>query len=1207
MVLLLRAVWLLTFTLLVGLYTLALPLRIAVLTTVLPFGGSWSSLTLGEAQVLTSWGIPLPAYFWTVLLAELLLAATTLTLSALIVWRQPSNTGALITALLCISLGCSESNYTQSLGTLGPRWSSIHLGLQAIAIYLGLVIFYIFPDGRFVPRPTRWLALVYGVLIVIWLFVPAMPFSPLPGGNLNATPLGSLFFTLSWQASGVIAMVIRYRNHSTPTQRRQMQWAVFGLLIGLAVVISYYLGRWIVRFAIAPSLAPQFVYELLSNLLYELTLIGIAGCFTMAMLRYRLWGIETVIRRTLLYGALSTTLVAVGGITVLVSQALLRNLTSIDNELTAVMTTMVCMLLVGPLYPRFQGLIDRRFDRVTIDFRPTVIAFTRALNQRRTTPELLDALLRTSTDLLKISYGVIYLRAQDDQFHLSHAQAPPADTPTTLDRQTADQLKPDTEWHRPTDQRWPLILPLTALRDGDRTVIGTLALGPRRSEEPYTRVTIELLLALAERTGTAIAVAQLVAYQLAPAGRAEALAQTLARAPETEIATLQRLAGEALASAEAAAILAALPAALQRHDAPTLADLATGYRLIVEGHHDPTLLIAGLRMLAEAPAVPAPSAQLYQLCHIALDATSVTDLGALAAPVQALVLDSAPAAPLAAALTSFAAILDTLAALPRQVTTAGQVTCLQQARAQLELLEGRLPDALTLVARQIARSIASHWLARIDQHLQDIQGRAQLALRLITGSVVAAPEITLALELTNHGYGPARAVALRLLPEDGIIVQDPEQQIAELPAGETRLITFVLRPDGGAALRPILRLTYADAAGDRAPQTQTLAVAVLTSPPWRAPLANPYIAGMPLRSGSQVFVGRTGDIAAITRAISRPLPTALVLTGQRRMGKTSLLQQLGDRMGDSVVAVYLDGQRLAIDPGLPQLLAGMAARIAAALALPAPDPARFAVEPASAFADEFLPTILAAAGERRLLLLLDEIEALEERSAQGRLDPAFFGYLRHLMQHESRLTLVIAGAHRLDELRPAAWAGIFNAALHHRLSGLGSDEARALISAPLSDALRYDELAIDQLLRLSGGQPYFLQLLCQTLVDAANTRQQSVITLEHVLAVREHVLELGEAPLADLWSDSSADEQAVLAALTRTLPLTTAKGTGHLIAAMQARGLTLAKPLIEAALQRLAWRDLLQGERDEAEEGGLRYRWRLGLLSYWVAQTQRMP
>jgi hypothetical protein len=122
------------------------------------------------------------------------------------------------------------------------------------------------------------------------------------------------------------------------------------------------------------------------------------------------------------------------------------------------------------------------------------------------------------------------------------------------------------------------------------------------------------------------------------------------------------------------------------------------------------------------------------------------------------------------------------------------------------------------------------------------------------------------------------------------------------------------------------------------------------------------------------------------------------------------------------------------------------------------------------------------------------------------------------------------------------------------------------------------------------------------LIDAANARQQAVVLLEHVLLVREQILDLGEAPLADLWADSSPIEQRTLVALARLLPLSATVDVPQLTALSARHRVALDEATLDAALQRLAWRDILRA--DDGTGGARRYRWQLGLFGYWVARTQ---
>jgi hypothetical protein len=1214
---LLRSFWLAVVCLVAYTYTVGMPARIDTLVTIVPTGGNWSSLNEQEAVLLIAWGVPLPVYFWSILLGQLLLAAVSLVLSTLIVLRQPNSPGALICTIMIVSLGCSENDFIAALTDADQGWRSINLGMQTLATYLGLLIFYTFPDGRFVPRWTRWLALGYGVCMLAWLAIDTVPFNPLPYGNFNETPVRSTLVFLGWYATGVAAMVMRYRFHSTPTERRQTKWAAFGLLLGLTAAIGFYMGRWAIRDRLlSDAFAARFVYEAASQMAYWCILIAVAACFTIAILRHQLWDIDFVIRRTLLYTALSLSLAAVAAGGILIGQTLLRGLSRFDSELTAVLTTLLCVLLFEPLRRRLQASIDRRYDRTYVDFRPTLIAFSRELNQLHTPTELLDALLQRSIDLLKIAYGAIYLHDDRGRLHLRYGLRAPADTPELLDELLNVTLTPDREVHRPTDRRWPLLLPLSALRDGERVVIGALALGPRRSEESYSRQAIELLLALADRTGTAVSVADLVAYQLSPSGRAEALAQSMARNPACALVELHQLATATFSSANEAAVLDALPQALRTRAEPLLADLADGYRLIAGSRTDPALLLAGLRLIAhsvvpaakEARATATPAAprySLYELCYAALAAGSLPELFPLRTPVQVYIGDptDGPTPPLRDAVAIFMRPLQTLEALARVETAAGQLLCLTQAQEQLAVSETQLPATLDAVERHVARHVARHWMDCVEAGIRQIQGEARLEPRLLSGSLVLAPEAQLGIELRNRGQGPAHAIGLQLAPGPGYEVQTPEQRLDRLDPGDSAVVTFALQLDGAAELRPELKVVFSDAATQRTPQILRLQVPVLTAPVWRGPVDNPYIAGRPLGPGSRLFIGRDEELEAVRRILVRPQPNAVVLTGQRRMGKTSLLKQLAPLLQASHVTAFLDGQRLGSQAGLPECFAVLAARIAQALQHEPLPLAAFAEHPTAVFAEQFLPTVLEAAHPRRLLLLIDEVEALAEA---GRDADTFFGYLRHLMQHELRVALVLAGAHRLETLRPVDWPGIFNAALHRRLAGLRAQDARTLIGEPLGAAVAYDALAVDQMVRLSGGHPYFLQLLCQAVIDGVNERREAVVLLDHVLAARESVLELGEAPLADLWQDSTTDERLVLTAAAQHAPRHIALDAELIDTALVANGYQVARPHIEAALQRLAWRDLLVADVPHASEAPPRYRWRLSLLRDWILHTQTL-
>jgi hypothetical protein len=109
---------------------------------------------------------------------------------------------------------------------------------------------------------------------------------------------------------------------------------------------------------------------------------------------------------------------------------------------------------------------------------------------------------------------------------------------------------------------------------------------------------------------------------------------------------------------------------------------------------------------------------------------------------------------------------------------------------------------------------------------------------------------------------------------------------------------------------------------------------------------------------------------------------------------------------------------------------------------------------------------------------------------------------------------------------------LLNIALYKQVGLLDENAARRLITEPVSDyGLVYDDLALDKMLKATAGHPYFLQLLCHTLVNTRNRERINYATVGDVNRAPEEMLGLGEAHLAFLWERATPWERAILAAL----------------------------------------------------------------------------
>ena len=239
----------------------------------------------------------------------------------------------------------------------------------------------------------------------------------------------------------------------------------------------------------------------------------------------------------------------------------------------------------------------------------------------------------------------------------------------------------------------------------------------------------------------------------------------------------------------------------------------------------------------------------------------------------------------------------------------------------------------------------------------------------------------------------------------------------------------------------------------------------------------------------------------------------ILLYGQRRMGKTSMLNNLGRLLPGSVVPLFVDLQGPVSQASDPQ---GFFYNVARSMAesgrrkreQPLPPLAREALEkdPFTAF-DEWLDSMESALGDSTTLLCLDEFEALEEAFVRGRLDEAgILGTLRHIIQHRPRIKILLAGSHTLEEMD--RWAGYLINVQVVRIGRLKDAEALQLIERPVRDfTLGYESDACRRVLQITSGHPFLTQLLCSELVAIKNEQDPGVRRLARRADVEEAVPE----------------------------------------------------------------------------------------------------
>ena len=258
-------------------------------------------------------------------------------------------------------------------------------------------------------------------------------------------------------------------------------------------------------------------------------------------------------------------------------------------------------------------------------------------------------------------------------------------------------------------------------------------------------------------------------------------------------------------------------------------------------------------------------------------------------------------------------------------------------------------------------------------------------------------------------------------------------------------------------------------------------------------IGSPYVVGVPLRAEQSVFIGRSEISARIeTLLLHEPAPS-LLLYGQRRMGKTSLLNNLGRLLPSSIVPLFVDLQG---PPGhaeghasllyhLADAMASSARRQRPDLSVPMPARDNFSHDSFTRFF-EWLDEFEASLEGRTALLMLDEFEALDRAFDQGRFDAdPVLGMLRHLIQHKPSFKVMLSGSHTLEYFK--RWSTYLINVQVVKVGYLTEAEARHLIERPVPEfQLQYHPRASRRVLDLTRCHPFLLQLLCAEVVALKN-------------------------------------------------------------------------------------------------------------------------
>jgi hypothetical protein len=392
-----RVAWVVIALLAIGLFVAALPTFFAYLhgiNATSPFG---PQLTPSDVRELQRLGLSLDFYAWLNIAVNVLFLLVYVLIGVVLFWRKSEDRLALLASLTLVLFPISLS--TQILAVLPPTWTVLVECAEFLSgVCLGL-FFYLFPSGRFVPRWTLWLMVVW---VSYWVSSDFFPNTPFQNSVL------SFLLYLALIASLFIVQIYRYRRVSTPVQRQQTKWVVFGTTLAIG---SFLIGT-LLLFVLLPRFFPMgpLAYTL-GQIPFTLLLLVFPVSIGFAILRNRLWEIDRLISRTLVYGTVTITLGLIYAGLVIGLQALLRGIIRQNNDVAIVISTLAIAALFQPLRHRIQAIIDRRFYRRKYDAARTLAAYSATLRNQVDLEQLKEQLVAVVKETMQPAHVSLWLRS----------------------------------------------------------------------------------------------------------------------------------------------------------------------------------------------------------------------------------------------------------------------------------------------------------------------------------------------------------------------------------------------------------------------------------------------------------------------------------------------------------------------------------------------------------------------------------------------------------------------------------------------------------------------------------------------------------------------------------------------------------------------------------------------------------------------------
>ncbi|HOW63730.1 MAG TPA: N-6 DNA methylase [Candidatus Paceibacterota bacterium] len=425
-------------------------------------------------------------------------------------------------------------------------------------------------------------------------------------------------------------------------------------------------------------------------------------------------------------------------------------------------------------------------------------------------------------------------------------------------------------------------------------------------------------------------------------------------------------------------------------------------------------------------------------------------------------------------------------------------------------------------AEALLEALVQLWQADSQEHLENTRLSATLSPALVTEGVPT--EVSVA--LTNEGTLPLRKLTLETRP-----FESRSQCNLLRPGSKHEWFIHILAQENG---RQTLQLHWTGRQMDESETSGEVELAIEVGSERSAaevvPLqCSPYVVGSPIDPKSKLFFGREDIIQQINRTLRTEGPsTIILLEGNRRVGKSSLLKRLASgNMPPEWIPVYVSFQGFGgkddkagmateeIFYGIAKELIIAAAKTVETYRVPDVDhpvPAQKGMLQTSFFMKQvrhlfraenafemfrlIVESVLTAVNPRRILLMLDEFDKIQEGIDNAITSPQLPENLRNVFHSYDRVSGILTGSRTIRRLRREYWNVLFGLGISIAIKGLDEESACRLVTEPVKGQLVYTPTAVDCVVKHCARQPFLIQGLCHSIFEQCAVRGERSVTPE---------------------------------------------------------------------------------------------------------------